>query len=66
MFSNFQVTSCLYEFMGGSFSVTHHHLVNFGSDWSSACEDIKYLTCHLTSQNLAIDGSSNFVSWSSS
>ena len=38
----------------------------FGSDWSSACKDIKYLICHVTSQNHVIDGSSNFVSWSSS
>ena len=38
----------------------------FGGQWSSASGDIKYLICHVISQNHVIEGLSNFLSWSSS
>ena len=38
----------------------------FGGHWSSASVDIKYLICHVISQNHAAEGLSNFLSWSSS
>ena len=34
----------------------------FGGYWSSASGDIRYLICHVTSQNHVIKGLSNFVS----
>ena len=34
--------------------------------WSSASGDINYLTCHVALQNHVIEGSSNFMSGSSS
>ena len=40
-------------------------LAMFGGHWSSATGDIKYLMCHVISQNLVIEGSGNFMSWSS-
>ena len=43
-----------------------HRLAMFGGHSSSVSGDIMYLICHLTSQNHKIDGSSNFMSWSSS
>ena len=43
-----------------------HNLVMFGGHWSSTSGDIKYLTCHVTSQNHMTEGSSNFISGSSS
>ena len=52
-------------FMGGSPSPSHH-LAMFGGHWSSASGDIKYLICHVTSQNHVIERSSNFMSESSS
>ena len=39
-----------------------HHLAIFGSHWSSASGDIKYLTCHMTIQNHVIKGPVNFMS----
>ena len=43
------------------------HLVMLGGHWSSASEDVKYITCHMTLlRNLVIEGSSNFMSGSSS
>ena len=41
-------------------------LAMFGSHWSDASGDIKYLICHMTTQNQLIEGSSNFMSGSSS
>ena len=41
-----------------------HHLVIFGGHWSNASGDIKYLICHVTSQNFVIEGSFNFMSGS--
>ena len=38
----------------------------FAGHWSSADEDIKYLICHVTSLNRSIEGSSNFMSGTSS
>ena len=43
-----------------------HHLAIFGDHWSSESDDMKYLTCHVTSQNHMTDQSSNFMSGSSS
>ena len=43
-----------------------HHFAMFGGHWSSANGDVKYLICHVTSQNHVIGGSSNFMSWTSS
>ena len=37
----------------------------FGSHWSNASGDKKYLICHVTSQNYVIEGSCNFMSGSS-
>ena len=42
-----------------------YHFPMFGGDWSSAKVDLKYLICHVTSQNDVIDRSSNFMSGSS-
>ena len=42
-----------------------HHLAMFGY-WSSATGDMKYLLCHVTSQNPVIEGSNRFMSGSSS
>ena len=42
-----------------------HHLAMFGVHWSSASRDIKHLICHMTSQKLLIEESSNFMSGSS-
>ena len=42
------------------------HLAMFGGHWSSASRDIKYLICHMNLQNHVIEGSSNFMSGSSS
>ena len=39
-----------------------HHLAIFDGHCSSAIEDIKYLMCHVTSQNHLIERSSSFVS----
>ena len=43
-----------------------HHLARFGGHWSSASEDIKFLICNVTLQDHMIQGSSNFMSVSSS
>ena len=43
-----------------------HHLAMFVDRWSSGSEYTKYLTCHMTLQNHVIEGSSNFMSGSSS
>ena len=43
-----------------------HHLAMFGGHWSSASEDIKFLICNMTLQDHMIQGSSNFMSVSSS
>ena len=43
-----------------------HHLAMFEGDSSSANGDKKSLTCHVTLQNHMIEGSSNFMSGSSS
>ena len=43
-----------------------HHLTMFGGHWSSASGDMKYLKFHITSPNDVIEGSSNFMSGSSS
>ena len=43
-----------------------HHLAIFYGHWSSASGDTKYLTSHVTLQNHVIEGSSNFMSVSSS
>ena len=42
------------------------HLAMFGSHWSHACRNMKYLICHVTSQNHLIEGSIIFMSDSSS
>ena len=43
------------------------HLVMLGGHWSSVSEDVKYITCHMTLlRNFVIEGSSNFMSGSSS
>ena len=42
-----------------------NHLAMFGGHQSSANEYIKYLICHVTSQNHVIEGSCNFMSGSS-
>ena len=42
-----------------------HHLAMFGDPWSSSNGDINYFICHVTSQKHVIEGSSNFLSWSS-
>ena len=39
-----------------------HHFPMFDGHWSIASRDIKYLICHMTSQNHVILGSSNFMS----
>ena len=46
--------------------MVNHHFAIFGGHWSSANGDVKYLICHVTSQNHVIGGSSNFMSWTSS
>ena len=33
-----------------------------GGNWAGASGDIKYLICHMTSQNHVIEGSINFIS----
>ena len=43
-----------------------HHLAMSDSHCSSASGDIKYLTCHVTLQNHVFEGSSKFMSGSSS
>ena len=43
-----------------------HHLAMFGNLWSVTNEDLKYLICHVTSQNHMIEGSVNFMSGRSS
>ena len=43
-----------------------HHLAMFGGHWSSASEDIKFLIRNVTLQDHMIQGSSNFMSVSSS
>ena len=43
-----------------------HQLAMFGDHWSSASGDIKYLIRQVTSQKHEIEGSSNFMSSSSS
>ena len=43
-----------------------HNLAMFGGHWSSASGDIEYLKCHVILQNDVIEGSSNFMSGSSS
>ena len=45
----------LHESTGGNFwqsmEASHGHLAMFGGNWSSASGDIKYLICHMNSQN---------------
>ena len=43
-----------------------NHLATFVGHWSSAKGDMKYLIYHVTSQNHVIEGSTNFMSCSSS
>ena len=43
-----------------------HHLAMFGEHCSNASGNIKYLTFHVTLQNHVIEGSTNFMSGSSS
>ena len=43
-----------------------YDLAIFGGNLLSASGDIKYSICHVTSQNYVIEGSSNFMSGSSS
>ena len=50
---------------GWEFIIVSHYFA-FGGDWSSASGDIKYLICHLASQNHVIEGPSSFMSGSSS
>ena len=38
----------------------------YGGHWSSASGDITYLICHVTSLHYVIEGSFDFMSWSSS
>ena len=40
-----------------------HHLAMFGSLWFSANGDITNLICHMASQNHVVEGSCNFMSW---
>ena len=42
------------------------HLPMFDGHWSSASEDIRYLLCHVASTKRVLEGSSNFMSGSSS
>ena len=46
--------------------MVNRHLVMFGSHWSNASRNMKYLICHVTSQNHLIEGSITFMSGSSS
>ena len=41
-----------------------HHLAMFGDHWFSASGDMKYLICHMISQNHVIERASNFMSGS--
>ena len=72
MFFLCHVTSCEHMFKGlstfyGWTPVTViHHLPIFGDHWSSASGDTYYLIYHVTSENHLTEGSSNFVSASSS
>ena len=43
-----------------------HHLAIFDGNCSNSSGDKKYLTCHVILQNHLIEGSSNFMSQSSS
>ena len=67
MFLTGYVISCehmyedLYKFMGGILSSQSLPCM-FCSYWFSASGDIKYLMCHVTSQNHVIKGSSNLMS----
>ena len=42
-----------------------HHLIMFGGHWSNASGNMKYLICHMTSQNHVIEGERKFMSGSS-
>ena len=42
-----------------------HHLIMFGGHWSNASGNMKYLICHMTSQNRVIEGERKFMSGSS-
>ena len=43
-----------------------HHLAQFDGNCSNSSGDKKYLTCYVILQNHVIEGSSNFMSGSSS
>ena len=43
-----------------------HHLAMLGGHWPSASGDIKYLSCHETSQNHVTEGWCNFMRANSS
>ena len=45
--------------------VSHYHTM-LGGHWSSAKGDFKKLICKVTSQKYVIQGSCNFMNWSSS
>ena len=42
------------------------HFPMFDGHWSSASEDIRHLLCHVASPKGVLEGSSNFMSGSSS
>ena len=46
-------------------AMVSHHFAVFDNHWSTANGDIKYLTCHVISQNHMIEVSSNLMSGSS-
>ena len=43
-----------------------YHLAMLGGQWFIVIGGVKYLICHVTSQKNVIEGSSNFMSGSSS
>ena len=51
---------------GWNLLTVSHNLAMFGGYWFSASGDMKYLICHVISQNYVIEGSSNFTKGSSS
>ena len=51
---------------GSKLLTVSHHLTKFGGHWSIEIADMKYLICHVTSQNYLTKGSSDFMSESSS
>ena len=57
---------CVHIFYLDIFGDHWHYLHMFGGHWSNASEEMKYLICHMTSENHVIEGSISFMSGTSS